>query len=810
VADKAPIDGFPFVVTYTTEGEPTAVTLYDTAGDGSGSGGSGSGPGSGSGGIMLFHDGVLDRLTPSITAPVAAFSYALLANKIVAFSNKSLNNPTLFLWTFGDGQTSSAASPYHQYAADGTYSVTLTVQNAGGTSTKTVSVTISTVTAKADFTYVAGGLGVLFTDASTVSGNRSWTFGDGGTSTETNPYHLFASAGTYTVTLTIGGYTKTVQVAVENAAGIGDFVAKSSYGFSGTTRGIALYGDLLYVTDNYNQIVVLNKNTLAYVTVFGIGTFVDKIAVDANYVYATSNTSVKVYAKADYSLFRTIGSAGTGDGQFTYAADVAVDDNYVYVTDRKGTVTQLARVQIFNKSTGAFVAKFGTYGDSDGQIHGIDSVEVDASSFYVGDAYWGKLQRFNKNSPYAFVEKISQTTHAHGLFVRSAYLYDISVGENIIRKYDTATNAVLATISKASGSGDGQLNNAVDLTSDGSFIYVADTFNNRVQKFSEVAMPSLSDKPATSFSADVTYGDAPLTVQFTDHSTNTPTAWAWEFGDGTTSTSQSPSHEFTAAGMYTVRLTASNATGAGEPYSMTIIVTDVEVTLPVISTSDFTSSAQLVEQGDTLTFTDTSTGDVTTWLWNFGDGQTSASQSPTHSYTNPGIYEVTLTTTDTTGMTTVSSQTIVVYATGGDPDAADNPPTAVVSASATAGTAPMNVAFTVVPSVETALYAWNFGDGQTSTAQNPTHLFTAAGTYTVTLTISNIYGSTTTSMTIVVSGQVAAAFGPAYTYIVDRTNHRVLVYDSAGNAIGWFGGLGSSPGKLNLPSKLVVNRARIT
>jgi PKD repeat protein len=71
-----------------------------------------------------------------------------------------------------------------------------------------------------------------------------------------------------------------------------------------------------------------------------------------------------------------------------------------------------------------------------------------------------------------------------------------------------------------------------------------------------------SPAPVADFSADTTSGTAPLTVNFTDLSTNAPTSWAWDFGDGGTSDQQHPVHEYTAAGTYTVNLTATNAAGS--------------------------------------------------------------------------------------------------------------------------------------------------------------------------------------------------------------------------------------------------------
>ncbi|WP_280658632.1 PKD domain-containing protein [Geodermatophilus sp. DF01_2] len=78
--------------------------------------------------------------------------------------------------------------------------------------------------------------------------------------------------------------------------------------------------------------------------------------------------------------------------------------------------------------------------------------------------------------------------------------------------------------------------------------------------------------PAASFTATPTSGQAPLTVAFQDTSTGSPTSWAWDFGDGGTSTAQNPSHEYTAAGTYTVTLRATNSSGTGTSAPQTITV----------------------------------------------------------------------------------------------------------------------------------------------------------------------------------------------------------------------------------------------
>jgi len=143
--------------------------------------------------------------------------------------------------------------------------------------------------------------------------------------------------------------------------------------------------------------------------------------------------------------------------------------------------------------------------------------------------------------------------------------------------------------------------------------------------------------PVTSFTASPTAGLAPLTVQFTDTSTGSPTAWAWTFGDGGTSTTQNPQHTYAAPGLYTVNLTATNEYG-----SDTETKTDyITVYGPV--TAQFTANVTGGTAPVAVQFTDLSTGGPTAWSWSFGDGNTSAAQNPVHTYTTAGTHTVTLT-----------------------------------------------------------------------------------------------------------------------------------------------------------------------
>ena len=162
--------------------------------------------------------------------------------------------------------------------------------------------------------------------------------------------------------------------------------------------------------------------------------------------------------------------------------------------------------------------------------------------------------------------------------------------------------------------------------------------------------PPTPQPPVASFSGSPTSGTAPLAVAFTDTSTGQPTSWAWTFGDGGTSTAQSPTHTYAAAGTYSMTLTATNSLG-----SNTLTKTNyITVAAPQPPVASFNASPTNGIAPLTVSFTDTSSGQPTSWAWTFGDGGTSTAQNPSHVYTAAGTYSVTLTATNTVGSNTLT------------------------------------------------------------------------------------------------------------------------------------------------------------
>jgi len=159
----------------------------------------------------------------------------------------------------------------------------------------------------------------------------------------------------------------------------------------------------------------------------------------------------------------------------------------------------------------------------------------------------------------------------------------------------------------------------------------------------------------------------------------------------------------------------------------------VNIGPPPAPVANFSGSPTSGSAPLTVNFTDLSTGSITSWSWTFGDGGTSTAQNPSYQYTAAGTYTVSLTVTGPGGS---DGETKTNYITVNP----CTPPTAQFVGSPTSGDYPLNVTFTNQSTGATS-YSWNFGDGGTSTAQNPSHTYTAAGSYTVTLTVTNACGS---------------------------------------------------------------------
>ncbi|MBU6399138.1 MAG: S8 family serine peptidase [Verrucomicrobia bacterium] len=304
---------------------------------------------------------------------------------------------------------------------------------------------------------------------------------------------------------------------------------------------------------------------------------------------------------------------------------------------------------------------------------------------------------------------------------------------------------------------------------------------------------STSPPPATvtaDFTASPTSGTAPLAVQFTDKSNGGITAWDWSFGDGSPdSSTQNPTHTYTNSGTFTVTLTVTGSGGATNSKSATI---QVNSTPPPSSppVANFTANPTSGTAPLAVQFNDKSTGSITAWDWNFGDGSPdSSTQNPTHTYTNAGTFTATLTVTGSGGTTNSKSATIQVNAA---PPPPASPPVAKFGAYPISGQAPMTVKFFDQSTGNITAWDWNFGDNSPhSPIQNPTHTYTNAGTFTVTLTVTGSGGATnSTSGTIQVTNPPPPPPPPVANFAASPTSGNApltvqFTDKSTGTVSGW-------------------------
>jgi len=164
----------------------------------------------------------------------------------------------------------------------------------------------------------------------------------------------------------------------------------------------------------------------------------------------------------------------------------------------------------------------------------------------------------------------------------------------------------------------------------------------------DIYMGTISYLPVAAFTASPTSGKLPLTVKFTDKSTDVY-SYNWNFGDKSTSTVKNPTHKYTKAGKYNVKLTVKNAAGSNTVTKSSYINVAAPVKVPAAS---FTASPTSGKKPLKVQFTDKSTNSPTSWKWSFGDGTYSTSKNPAHTYSKSGKYTISLTVKNSKGSAT--------------------------------------------------------------------------------------------------------------------------------------------------------------
>ena len=286
----------------------------------------------------------------------------------------------------------------------------------------------------------------------------------------------------------------------------------------------------------------------------------------------------------------------------------------------------------------------------------------------------------------------SRCSPVHALFILVAFLMlnTHALAGQVTLAWDAVANATGYKLHYGQSSGNysstvdaaSQMTYTVPSLTDGARYYFAvtaygPTGTTESGYSNEVSTVVAGATPVASFSASPTSGAAPLAVTLTDTSTGTVTSRSWDLGDGTTATTQTVAKTYATPGTYSVSLTVA---GSGGSTTATQSI-NVSAAAPVanFSATPVTGVAPLA-----VNFSDSSSGTVTSWSWQFGDGGTSTAQNPSYSYTKAGTYAVTLNVTGPGGsnQATKTGYITVSSAPGGSGNTGVTPvtPTGLVAA----------------------------------------------------------------------------------------------------------------------------------
>ena len=560
------------------------------------------------------------------TSPSIAFNASPLqgcAPLNVSFVDKSLpgsGNITNWIWDFGDGTTDSLQNPVHAYSVSDTFDVTLSVKNSNGCKQIFQNKGLIKIAGLVKSNFIYSYIDVCkppstvnFTNTSISNGPMSfqWDFGDGKSSTEANPQHVYLSAGNFTVKLIVhnqNGCSDTYQQVI--AIGL----AKADFSYSNAcVNQPVLFTDSsspkpVTETWDFGDGVTQSGNIVSHVY-NGANTFTVTLTANFGNCISTTKKTIVTGQKptAAFSVSGntktctypvTLHFTNTSTGAVTYkwlfgdgsTADIS-DPDYTYTATGSYSVTLIA----FNTNgcpdtlTLSNIVQLGPP-----KILGIDSIPLE-----------GCVPQIVTFNPQIFApDPISTYKWTFGDGSTSA---EPKPTHNYVH---SGTYNVTLVIATAKGCSDSlTIINAVLI---GKHPYA---------KFEA--------KPLASCAGD--------SIQFTDESKGTITGWQWFFGDEGTSALQNPSYYYKDTGTFSVKLVV-NDYGC---YDTLILKNYVHLKPPV---AIFTYSAAC-SNPLSYKFTDGSI-DPETWLWNFGDGKTATTPNPNHVYSNTGIYPITLTVTN--------------------------------------------------------------------------------------------------------------------------------------------------------------------
>jgi YVTN family beta-propeller protein len=477
---------------------------------------------------------------------------------------------------------------------------------------------------------------------------------------------------------------------------------------------------------NTTSVINTTTNIVSSTVTVGVNPIGIAVNPSGTYAYATNygNSSVSVINASTNTVSATI-NVGTNP------VGIAVNPSgtYAYVANRGSNSVSVINT-ITNTVSATVTVGVNPYG-----------ISVNPTGTYAYTANYGSNSVSVINTTTNTVSAtVTVGVNPIGIAVNptGTYAYTANYGNSSVSVINASTNTVSATINVGTNP------YGVAINPTGTYAYVANRGNSSVSVINTttntvsatvtvgvnpvgIAVFYIPISPVATFTANTTFGVAPLAIQFNDTSTNAPTAWNYTFGDGAYSIIQNATHTYTTAGNYSVSLTSSNIAGSNTSTQTTWV--NVTPPVPVASYSAAPVSPQVAPA--TVSFNDTSTNAPISWQWQVNGGAVLVTQNITAIFSTAGTYWVNHTASNSGGTSVWDNATYTVTApflTGG------------FSGTPLSGAVPLSVTFT---DTSTNATGWNytFGDGNSSTSQNPVFTYNIPGIYTVVQTVTNTYGS---------------------------------------------------------------------
>jgi len=746
------------------------------------------------------------KTVTSIPSPLANFAYSTTtcANQPVQFTDLSQTNGggsiQTWDWNFGDplsggNNTSTLQNPIHSFTAPGPFTVQLVVTSINGCKDTLQSQIIIDSLPIADFTNTSPCEGNTMTFTSTSTPNAStiisynWDFGDGGSSLLPNPQHVYANYGNFLVTLTVVNSNGCIHDTTKQVTVNPKPVAEFSYSQAACIGNPVDYVDQSYVPSGFSGYI----DTWTWNFDDGTGDFTITFPNNPNISHTFAGTATTHLVRLTVTtttgctsyIEKTVTSIPSPIANFTTSA-ITCASQEVQFTDLSQT-----------NGGGSIVLWEWNFGDPGSGANNASTLQNPLHTFAQASPPPYDVQLVVTNvSGCKDTLTLQITINARPTAQFSASKECLTSATVFTDESTPPTGASIVSHYWTFGDGaNSTLQNPTHTYANAGIYNVTllVTTNQGCTKDTTMQV-EVYGKPLPSF----TYSSPTCStdsVHFTDLST-TPHGsihkWVWDFGDGSALVTkifpESPNviHKFPSGGVFNVKLTITT-TDSCTAFKI------LPVTVQFAPTANFEFEAGPCEDIP-LQFTDLSQanggGTIVAWEWNFGDpgsgvNNTSTAQNPSHAFTagSPPPFTVLLLVTNSAGCTDTISKQVTV-----------NPaPLAQFTADTACVASPTQ--FTdesTTPTGTIVAWEWNFGDPgsgsqNTSTAQNPTHIYNSPGTYSVTLVVTNSNNCTNdTVMQISVNPKPQAMFEYTASCVGDSTQFTDLSIAPGSQIMAWF------------------------